>query len=341
MLLFLSHESALEYWRAYRSGMSTPGIPVRGKTPPDSAQAIKDLPSLGDIDLSLPLDILVSSDRARKVNSMVKSHISSCSFPNGSFLKIGINLFVSSPELCFLQMASQLELVQLIRLGFELCGSYRHAGYNEAFGEDESRGFFLDKPLTSTKKLSAFILKLGKVKGKQKASRAVRYLIDGSASPAETILTMMITLPIMLGGFGFPAPSLNTRIDIVSTAKKTAAKKHYSCDLFWSEAKIALEYDSDAFHSKTEQIASDAARRNALSYIGINVITVTRKQLVSSIEMRRIAHLLGKHLDKRLIYHDPEFTEAHMQLRSLLLADGSLSTGFPNQLGHEHHLPGP
>ncbi|NLG10051.1 MAG: hypothetical protein GX562_00755 [Coriobacteriaceae bacterium] len=150
---------------------------------------------------------------------MLRNHIDCHTYPNGSFYKIERGLFVSSPELCFLQIASQMELLKLIELGFELCGSYRQNGIdNEVVANnvdiinDQRPGFRIDKQLTTVRRLRAYISKMERIRGIKKASRAARYLIDHSASPAETMLTMMLALPYMLGGFKLPTPSLNARI---------------------------------------------------------------------------------------------------------------------------------
>ncbi len=357
-MFFLSHDTALKYWRSYRVSADAKRFSVSKRNPPTSPQAIsdpiKDLLVLEESDSPLPLDVLVGSDWARTISPMINNHIDSHAFPHGSFVKIKQGLYVSSPELCFLQMANQLELIQLIKLGFELCGSYRlddaifeTVAKCEIISCDMRRGFRPEIPLTTVRRLSAYISKMKGARGIKKASRAMRFLVGGSASPAETTLTMMLSLPYMLGGFKLPTPSLNVRIDISRVARKTTAREFYVCDLFWPNKKVAVEYDSDAFHAKSEQISQDATRRNALFFSGITVITVTRRQLKSSIEMRRVAHLLSRLLAKRLLYRDPEFTEKHMMLRKSLLKDwhfaqGSsqpLSTEAQDQPVHEHHRP--
>jgi len=74
---------------------------------------------------SSPLHVLVGSDNARKNQQGLHCHISSGEFPNGSFVRMPSGLIVSSPELCFMQMASVLSLVDLVALGYEFCGNYR------------------------------------------------------------------------------------------------------------------------------------------------------------------------------------------------------------------------
>ena len=73
---------------------------------------------------------------------------------------------------------------------------------------------------------------------------------------------------------GLPQPSLNRFIPLNAAEQKALNRSYFFCDLYWEQAKLAIEYDSDAEHSGSERIASDAARRNALLSLGITVITV-------------------------------------------------------------------
>ncbi|MCL1895345.1 MAG: hypothetical protein FWG03_02225 [Clostridiales bacterium] len=125
-------------------------------------------------------------------------------------MNAGNGLMVSSPEFCFLQMAGQLTLAKLIELGYELCGVYSMPNADDK--NVPERGFYNRQPLTSIKKLKAFLDSMPGVKGRKKAMRALRYLRDGSASPMETKLAILLTLPYMLGGYGFSLPEMNKRI---------------------------------------------------------------------------------------------------------------------------------
>ncbi len=314
MLNVISHRSSLEYWRkaqaktalaAKRSGAgSLSKKPARNKT------WQKDIPLM----LSTPLHILVGSANARKVSKNIQSHICSPLLPASSLVKLNKTLAVSSPELCFLQMGSELPLVELIALGYELCGNYR-LGNDEAVG----RGFRDDLPLTSKAKLTAFLTCAANIKGRKNALRAVRYIADNSASPMETILSIVLTLPYKLGGYGFETPLLNYPIKAISYINKSKGRSQYYCDLFWLSKKVAVEYDSDTFHTGPERITQDAIRRNALSTVGVTVITVSKRQINDTAELREIAEVLRRLLDKRLKYPVPEFIARHADLRMRLL----------------------
>jgi very-short-patch-repair endonuclease len=134
----------------------------------------------------------------------------------------------------------------------------------------------------------------------------------------ETALSMMLTLPHMLGGYGIPAPKLNARILLAKTAKRNASRSYYVCDLFWPDYNLAVEYDSDEFHTGAERIANDSKRRNSLASVGITVITVTKRQIYSTTELAKTARLICGNLEKRLQLPIPGFNAKHRELRGQL-----------------------
>lgn len=52
--------------------------------------------------------------------------------------------------------------------------------------------------------------------------------------------------------------------------------------MFWPEANVAIEYDSDLEHTGSARIAEDAQRRNDLTALGITTITATREQVMDA-----------------------------------------------------------
>lgn len=321
MELFISHRSALEYWRLHGN---TLGSSLRRQyrrklpaSPPDTSS----LHSGKTLGLSLPLNVMVANPDARRVSRITRPHVYRGPVPDSSFIPVADGLVVSSPEFCFLQMACVLSLIELIELGFELCGAYSLSETSIVSEHPDStkKGFYNRPPLTNIKKLRAFVARMAGARGYKRASRALRHITDGSASPMETILVMLLSLPYKQGGYGLPIPELNARIIPAKSARRSASKIYYSCDLFWPDVNVAAEYDSDMFHTGAERISSDSRRRNTLASIGILVITVTNQQIRSIVEFGKIAHLLAASMGKRLRYKKQGFLAAQRKLRGLLL----------------------
>jgi len=130
---------------------------------------------------------------------------------------------------------------------------------------------------------------------------------------------MLLTLPNKLGGYGLPRPELNARVVPSKTAGKFSTRAFYTCDLFWPDHGLAVEYDSTQFHTGSAHIADDSRKRNSLALMGVKVITVTTRQLYDERDFEKATSIIAKCLCKRLEYKNPGFTAAHMELRSRLL----------------------
>lgn len=114
-----------------------------------------------------------------------------------------------------------------------------------------------------------------------RAQKVRKLAFDGSASPMETSLALLLTLPLEFGGFGLPRPQLNAPIDVsVPGGQMTVTP-----DFLWGEQRVALEYDSDEFHANKgrEQAGRDALRANALLAGGHHVFRATT-QMVRTLE---------------------------------------------------------
>ncbi|MEE4025815.1 DUF559 domain-containing protein [Gordonia sp. PKS22-38] len=93
-------------------------------------------------------------------------------------------------------------------------------------------------------------------------------LIDGRAeSPREAALRLF------MHDAGLPRPDL--QVEIFDEYGMLFAR----CDLAYEAAKIAIEYDGEAYHSTPEQQASDGARDAELDRLQWEVVRVTAKRL--------------------------------------------------------------
>ena len=232
------------------------------------------------------------------------THSRTAALPSSSLVRIGSGYAAASPELAFVQMAKQLSFTRLVMLGFELCGTY------SSFGQEETS--YQAIPLTNVARISGFIEKSASFQGKQAVQRAIRHVIDGSASPRETQLAMMLSLSYRHGGYGFPAPKLNYAVDL---PKHLGARRRYVLDLYWPELKLDIEYDSNAFHAHEEKLLLDSRRRAALEAMGITSVNVASEQIRNSGAFNELAKQLAALANHRLRYKDPDFTRAHLQLR--------------------------
>ena len=179
--------------------------------------------------------------------------------------------------------------------------------------------FYNRTPLTSKSKLDAFLARMSGWFNQRTLPRILRYVADNSASPMETKLFLILTLPYKLGGYCLEAPELNAKVLPGKTSRYISSKNFFRCDLYWKDYDLAVEYDSSMKHLSPQELAADAMRRNSLVSMGVEVITVTSKQIKSSIDFKRTARQIAVHMGKRIRSNEiAGFVEAHKELRTLL-----------------------
>ena len=240
-----------------------------------------------------PVHVLVPGRSAAHAMRGAACHVRSAALPNGSLVRALGNLLICSPELCFLQMASTMPFHRLVKLGYELCALY-------TLQPDGAAGYGRPLPPTTVRAMERYLERCTGMHGAATARKALRHVAVASGSPMETALAIALCLPLRLGGYGLPLPRMNYRIEARRSDQSTSDKRYYLCDLFWPEANVAIEYDSDLEHTGPARIAEDAQRRNDLTSLGITTITATRGQVMDTEKLSRIAHQVGAMLNVRI-----------------------------------------
>ncbi len=311
MTIVLSHMTALRYWlsrpaNAARLRRVSAALPAKGVTKLEAKQL--------DAIAAPPLHVLCSKPVKGEPRHGVVHHTRSAALPAGALFRITKSVAVCSPELAFLQCAKQLTLVDLVRLGFELCGTY-------SLDRASDSGFFKRQPITTPEKLRAVVGAASRARGVDNAARALPHVLANAASPAETRLAMALSLPNRLGGLGLPAPQLNYRIALPAYDRALLNRGCFLCDLYWPQARLAVEYDSDAFHATPERLASDSSRRNALEHVGVTVITVTARTYRDYGSFKTTGGIIAKRLDVEMRPRCRDYEAKRLRLRRELDAD--------------------
>lgn len=323
MGIFLGHTSAAQAWRYAASAFAAEPRASRvcrlGSAPPspgDVRRARSLLPAEDG-----PLQVLVPEARCRRRLPEARLRVWGGAIPPGSFRSMADDVLVSSPEFCFLQMASDIPLIPLIWLGCELCASY-------AVNPCDPADIPERRPPTSAARIARFLDRMPGAPGIARARRAARYVFDGAASPMEIAAAMTLCLPCSLGGFGLPHPQLNRRIDIGAQGVSVTGSRFFRCDLYWPEKKVALEYDSSDHHLRSDEVAADSARRNALAFLGITVVTMTTRHLYSPREVERIARVLARQIGFAPRPRMADYGARQRALRQTILFDRDFRRGF-------------
>lgn len=314
----LCRESAVEFYRS----MNEPPLPAVSLEPRDELiTSTSRLHAEGfSPEVSKPLHVLSRSRSARTHARDMSAHVWSEPLPRGALLATGgRGVLVTSPEFTLLQLAGppypnaatrtrdpawelddphawahDRRAVDLALLMMEFTGTYRR----------QPTRYGLPR-LTSHNALTRFCGSAGGNRGITLMRRALGLQMDGSFSPMETAIALMLTLPADLGGYGLPKPILNVRLRGTELRHDTSSQREILPDLYWPEREVVLEYDSREHHGEEgpspmngEKLAHDAERANSLVAAGRHVIVVRRRQAMSltrfDLVARQLAVLLGQ-----------------------------------------------
>ena len=269
--------------------------------------------------LTRPLHLITSSREDRRPSSETLCHLFIT--PTGKYpaIRLGRGIFCCGPEYVFVQMANLLGDEELLLLGMELCGRYGIHPDGELFERQQG---------CSSKDLARGIDDLRRVRGRKRAARVLPHVLEGACSPMEAALSLILHEPLERGGFGLPAPELNHALEVKGKAREIWTDDHITPDLLWNDARLAIEYDSDAFHTASSRIARDAIRRDVLFEMGYRVITVTTEHMRSAHEIERIANLVAAWLNIRL----PEVSNKEWARRAAFQTRLRYIASHPNTL---------
>lgn len=248
------------------------------------------------------VDITVLGQNARYQAKNKKIHSCDLPLPVGAIKSLSGKM-VASPELLFLELASKLSIHRLILLGLQLC-SHSPGNPYEA--------------ITTKQKLYKFLEKTPWHYGHRKAMRAVKYVENGSASIMESITYMILALPHSLGGYGLNGTIFNYEILVKSKARMRPGQVRCFTDLYYKKAKLAVEYDSFAYHNSPSDQGKDVVRSALLERQGVKVMHLSTIQLYDKDACRVFSYNLAVRLGKRIQIRTKKFDQMHALLRELL-----------------------
>ena len=306
-IIVLGYRSALSFWSSIGSSTRTSLLPdddaetvlVSARVPfrDQSAMLVEALASLG---IHAPLECVVAIPDASRRMTHVRVHTHMINLPSNSLAYVGtvpcdgeaLRVYVVAPELCLVQMGCLMQRHELAELAFEFCGDYalRPDGAGDTMLVERPR-------VTTAEKLRAYVKSAEGVSGVKRARFAAECAIDGSRSPRESQIALEMTLSHRLGGYGLPRPRLNVPITPTGHARQVAGVRELIPDLYWPDAKVVLEYDSDAFHTRDDREREhDIRKRNAYGMMGLYAISLTRRQYDDALQFSGIMGDLAKRL---------------------------------------------
>ena len=304
------------------------------------ANAKVDLWRLGDVgtfgrDRPLELGVFESARARRRLKS--RTRVLSRNLPEAALIEVSPHLYFEGPELILIHMASQTDAVRLAQIIMELCGTYSPCPAPDDNGW--TRTLYDLPPVTTIERICAYARHVRQRGGKAVLQEALRLAAEGAASPAETILALVMSLPREMGGYGFPMPSLNAKLTVPDEERDMVGGEAYYLDAFWQDAYADLEYESTEFHLdplvaaslvatrdnpkegspyatwRRERITkADADRRRMrdLQLLGLQVIPVTSFDLHSVRRLDQVAQALARRFEQAA-GHDMDAWQADLE----------------------------
>ena len=342
VLRSLDSTKALHAWPQSARPLPLSGSCVSNQCSFKEIERRVDLPGLGV--QSMPVDLLVPRQAMRSRGKRAHFHVWSGPVPAGSMVRVADDVLVSGPELVVAQFCgAQAKLSELLErhaqavraemdtigslgldcapvideprvrdsierlvaatlIACEFAGTYR-------LGVGGRGTSYHRPPLMDASSLAAVIAAMQGTANKTRAAEVSGLFYEGSASPMETGLALMLTLPVHVGGLGLPRAELNAPVDVSAYRGLLTDRDEVSPDLQWRTGHVALEYDSAEFHERrgTRQAEEDARRANILTCCGYRVMRVTPGVIrtVRDVELlaRQIAQLLGIELARPTDIH--------------------------------------
>ena len=336
MKLFLAPESSLELTRYLRSTNGEDGLAGASMRKRTLADAIRTGRAIDELDetaqrwlehAGAPIHAFVN-DRAKGTSTKrLVTHVYGGSIPTGALLDLGHDVCMCAPHFMFVQLAAKVDVIDAALIGMELCGTYSRwrldpgemgDPYYREYAENQACTFKVPSAMRM-KRVEAFIARQRGHRGSVGTRAALRLMADGSASPMETAICLLLCLPKRLGGYGLPKPLLNPRIT-VSNPNGTVVRFP---DLFWPGANIDVEYNSDSEHSGEWSRYRDSKREIELTVGNIKVLPLTRPQLMNVSEFDAFAQGLRRMLGIRSRPGDLSWEYRRDELRRRLLSNWS------------------
>ncbi|WP_282209278.1 hypothetical protein [Parvibacter caecicola] len=230
------------------------------------------------------------------------------------FVEVEHGVFCLRPEETIRQLCQSLPFVNALLACYELCGCYVlpvHPGHGSAVSGA--------KPVTSPTRISTYVNRPDKARGRRATLEVLRFVVPFAASPMESAIVIILVLPRRYGGYGLPLPQLNRQVNASMKNADGSIHKTFYLDAYWPDFKLAMEYDSDEFHFSSIQDAyRDADRRIWLAKKGLDTVVLTKKQAHDLALLDRAASAIASKMGKRLRLTDPDYKAKRAALHAAL-----------------------
>ena len=230
------------------------------------------------------------------------------------------SLGLEGTDLTESDLARWNNIARFVRAAQVLCdfsGTYRYVPDKQR-GMSDASVVYQTKPMMSPESFLEYVAQMPKSKGVERGRAVAAAAFASCASPMETMMALMLSLPTSMGGFGIPRPEVNWEVPISPDRQHLCSQSAMVGDLCWPEQRVVLEYYGwdEHFGAGPRKVADDAARANSLTALGWTVFHATFDQ-VNTLEG---ISLLARQLQDALGTEPTDATDLELVWRARLLA---------------------
>lgn len=241
----------------------------------------------------VPVHLAVSEGKARHRAKGLVAHRMAMPLAEGSLCSTEQGVLTVSPELYVLMRSRILSPASLAVVVSLLCGRY-----SPRF-DDPSGTSVQCEPVASVASIRSFAKTCeGLWFSRTNVCRVLDCVADGSRSPMETALNVLLSLSARDGGYGLPKPALNSPIHL-SRNEVFAMRGQRRCeiDFLWPDHGAGLEYDGGGHFDSREAMEQDRLRDALMKERGLDIVRWTwpmvSDEVAFDLKVRELARKLG------------------------------------------------
>ena len=286
-------------------------------------------------DLRGKFQVMVPEQNTRIRSKAARNTIYTHGLPANTVIEVADGVQISCPELLFIELGTIMSPVVQLLVGLELCGRFSRCGTDPRNGSVT----FGVKPVTTAKKIRAYLANANNVAGLEQSLRVAEWLMDEAWSPQESIVDALARMPLHELGYELGELRLNPRVVAGGDAELLVAKRSRVPDTLVVGTAVGFNYDggphfgedSDADAEPNFQqnsttaigplraaIVADKCRDRDLLVQGLSVLPVTKEDLLERGGLDRVM-LQAMSIIERLGQGD--YTRQKQALRRKKLAE--------------------
>lgn len=309
----------------------------------EQAKALRDIFLFLAPSFDGPVDLLACQRNDMRRSSLATPRLWS-SEGIGHFAPITDDVSVASPAFALQQIAARASRTRTLMIASELCGSFAiydapppirlmlqkladrnrlpvRGGWEPCLNKGRITNLWTREPLLSPEELAVQAEKSKGARGATKLSETAVLVKPNAASPLEVQTGLLLGLSRRMGGEGFCGFEFNKKLNFTHEARIISQRSHCYCDLYWEEAGLDLECQSNMIHGNSRSYISDFDRATALSQMGIDVLFASSAVLGNPQRFDALAQTIGRKLGCERRPKTPKQIEANRRLRQELFID--------------------